>query len=147
MLKIKPGRLAIVVAIAILIAGPADATAQVRSTRPAPGAPGTWRLLGQVQARFTVDHDVIIVRGPYDNFRRLKFKVTGAPLKMREMIVTYDNGVPDRIPTRFSIPQGGESRVIDLRGAGQRSLRKVEFWYETAGMTRGRADVTLFGMK
>lgn len=26
------------------------------------------------------DHDVIVVQGPFDNFRRLKFKVTGAPL-------------------------------------------------------------------
>jgi hypothetical protein len=32
-------------------------------------------------------------------------------------------------------------------GAGQRSLRKIEFWYDTAGGLRGRADVTVFGMK
>jgi len=39
------------------------------------------------------------------------------------------------------------SRAIDLRGVGQRSLRKVEFWYDTAGVLQGRADITLFGMK
>jgi len=37
--------------------------------------------------------------------------------------------------------------VIDLRGAGKRSLRKVEFWYDTKGLLNGKADVTLFGMK
>jgi hypothetical protein len=30
---------------------------------------------------------------------------------------------------------------------GTRSLRKVEFWYDTAGVLRGRADVTLFAQK
>ena len=41
----------------------------------------------------------------------------------------------------------GESRVIDLQGVGKRSLRKVEFWYDTAGFLSGKADVMLFGMK
>jgi hypothetical protein len=39
---------------------------------PRAGAPGQWRLLGQISAGLTADHDVIVVRGPYDNFRRLK---------------------------------------------------------------------------
>ncbi len=94
-------------------------------------APGQWRALGQVTANLTADHDEIIVRGPYDNFRRIKFKVTDAPLDIHRLVVTYDNGAPDN---------------IDLRGAGQRSLRKIEFWYD-AGALRGRADVTVFGMK
>jgi len=90
---------------------------------------------------------VIVVKGPYDNFRRIKFKVTGAPLNIRRLIVTYDNGAPDRLDVRERIEQGGESRAIDLRGVGQRSLRQIEFWYDTAGVLRGRADVTVFGMK
>ncbi len=48
---------------------------------------------------------------------------------------------------RSNIPKGRESRVIDLRGVGTRSLRKVECWYDTAGFLQGKADVTLFGMK
>jgi hypothetical protein len=114
---------------------------------PAPGAPGQWRLIGQTHARHTADHDVIVVQGPYDNFRRIKFKVTHSPLQIYRMVVTYDNGAPDRIDVRQSIPKGGESRAIDLRGAGKRSLRKIEFWYETKGIVNGQADVTVFGMK
>jgi hypothetical protein len=57
---------------------------------------GTWRLLGEVTANFTADHDVIVVRGPYDNFRRIKFKVTNAPLNLTRLVVTYDNGEPTR---------------------------------------------------
>jgi len=101
----------------------------------------------QVSANLTADHDQIVVRGPYDNFRRIKFKVTDAPLNLIRLVLTYDNGEPDRIETRFRIPKNGESRIIDLRGVGKRSLRKVEFWYDTAGVGRRRADVTVFGMK
>jgi hypothetical protein len=93
------------------------------------------------------DHDVIVVRGPYDNFRRIKLKVTDAPVNIKHLVVTYDNGAPDQVDVRQRIEKGGESRAIDLRGAGRRSLRKVELWYDTAGRFQGRADVTLFGMK
>lgn len=116
-------------------------------TQPKPGAAGTWRLLGTTHANHTADHDVIIVQGPYDNFRKIKFKVTDAPLNLLRLVVTYDNGVPDKIDVRQNIPKGGESRIIDLKGVGKRSIRKIEFWYDTKGFLNGKADVTVFGMK
>ena len=116
-------------------------------SQPRAGNVGSWRLLGSVQARFTADHDVIFVAGPYDYFRRLKFKVTDAPLNLLRMVVRYDDGgAPENVDVRFNIPQGGESRVIDIRG-GRRKLKSVEFWYDTQGILNGRADITLFGMK
>jgi hypothetical protein len=118
---------------------------QVRTPHAAPV--GSWQIIGTTQAKFTADHDGIIVRGPYDNFRRVKFKVTNAPLRMVKMVVTYDNGAPDNIETMMDIPQGGESRIIDLRGVGQRRIRRIDFWYDTRGVARGRANVTVFGMK
>lgn len=116
-------------------------------TRPRDGRAGSWRLIGTVQANFKADHDTIVVAGPNDDFRKLKFKVTDAPLKLRRVVVIYDNGEPDRLEVRQDIKKGGESRQIDLKGAGKRSLRKIEFWYETKGILQGRADVTVFGMK
>jgi hypothetical protein len=116
-------------------------------SQPRAGAPGSWRLIGSTQANFTADHDAIIVQGPFDNFRIIKFKVTGAALNLVRMVVTYDNGMPDKINVRQNIPQGGESRIIDLKGAGKRSIRKIEFWYDTKGILKGRADVTVVGMK
>ena len=116
-------------------------------SRPGAGAPGTWKLLGTVDAQHTADHDVIVVAGPHDYFRQLKFKVTNSPLNMQRMVVTYDDGgLPENINIRFNIPQGGESRVIDLKG-GKRKLKAVHFWYDTKGFLKGRADVTLFGIK
>jgi len=133
--------------LALATAGAALARAEKQVTHPNPGPPGSWRLIGQTHANHTADHDVIVVKGPYDNFRKIKFKVTDAPLNMHYMLVTYDNGQPDRIDVRQNIPKGGESRAIDLKGVGTRSLRKVEFWYDTKGLLNGKADVTLFGMK
>jgi hypothetical protein len=133
--------------VAVLVATPTALLAGQQAVQPKPGAPGQWRLIGQTHAKHTVDHDVIVVKGPYDNFRAIKFKVTDSPLQIYRMVVTYDNGAPDKIDVRQNIPKGGESRVIDLRGAGKRSIRKIEFWYETKGILNGKADVTLFGMK
>jgi len=123
-----------------------DAHAQ-QVVQPRAGAPGEWRLIGQTHADHAADHDSIIVKGPFDNFRKIKFKVTDAPLNMQHMVVTYDNGAPDKIDVRQNIPQGGESRVIDLRGIGKRSVRRIDFWYDTKGFLKGKADVTVFGMK
>ncbi len=118
---------------------------QVR--RPRAGVTGSWRLIGSTEAKFTADHDGIIVKGPFDNFRRVKFKVTDAPLRLVKLVITYDNGAPDEIPVAYDIPEGGESRIIDLRGAGTRSIRRIDFWYDTRGVLRGRANVSIFGMK
>jgi hypothetical protein len=126
------------------LAAPAQAQQVVQ---PKAGSAGQWRLIGQTHADHAADHDSIIVKGPYDNFRKIKFKVTDAPLNMQHMVVTYDNGQPDRIDIRQNIPQGGESRAIDLRGIGKRSVRRIDFWYDTKGFLKGKADVTVFGMK
>jgi hypothetical protein len=75
------------------------------------------------------------------------FKFTDSPLNITKMIVRYDDGgIPENIETRFEIPKGGESRVIDLKGQ-KRKIKTVEFWYETKGFLNGKADLTLFGMK
>jgi hypothetical protein len=114
---------------------------------PAGGTAGEWRLIGTTEADHAADHDGIVVKGPFDNFRRIKFKVTDAPLNMQRLVVTYDNGEPDRIDVRQNISQGGESRQIDLKGIGKRSVRRIDFWYDTKGFLKGKAKVTVFGMK
>jgi len=133
--------------LTLTLVGLAPAAHAQKVVQPKAGAAGTWRLIGQTHADHGADHDTIIVQGPYDNFRKIKFKVTDAPLNMQRMVVTYDNGAPDNIDIRQNIPQGGESRVIDLRGVGKRSLRRIDFWYDTKGFLKGKADVTVFGMK
>ena len=139
--------LALPAVLTLTLAGLAPAAHAQKVVQPKAGPAGSWRLIGQTHADHGADHDTIIVQGPYDNFRKIKFKVTDAPLNMQRMVVTYDNGAPDNIDIRQNIPQGGESRVIDLRGVGKRSLRRIDFWYDTKGFLNGKADVTVFGMK
>jgi hypothetical protein len=131
----------------ILTLMPCGVARAQKVVQPNAGAAGTWKLIGQTHADHGADHDTIIVKGPFDNFRKIKFKVTDAPLNMQHMVVTYDNGTPDKIEIRQNIAQGGESRVIDLRGVGKRSIRRIDFWYDTQGWLKGKADVTVFGMK
>ena len=134
-------------ATVLVIAALAWAAPVQKTVRPPAAPAGSWVIIGTTQASHSADHDGIVVKGPFDNFRRIKFKVTDAPLNMQHMIVTYDNGQPDKIEVRQNIPQGGESRVIDLKGIGQRSIRRIDFWYDTKGFLKGKADVTVFGMK
>ena len=128
-----------------LVLAPQGLAQQVARPRNAP--PGSWVLIGQTQADHGADHDTIVVKGPFDNFRAIKFKVTHAPLHLQHLVVTYENGQPDRIDVRQSIPQGGESRTIDLKGVGTRRIGRIDFWYDTKGFLKGKATVTMFGMK
>jgi len=115
-------------------------------SRPRAGRAGAWRLIGTVHADFVRDHDVIHVVGPFDQFRKIKFFVKDAPVDISRLLVTYDNGDKQNVETRFTIPKGGESRVIDLNGY-KRSIRTIEFWYDTRGRGQGRAEVTVYGIK
>ena len=135
-----------VVLVAALAGAPGTASANEQQMSHPRGSPsGSWVVIGQTQASHSADHDSIAVVGKHDNFRRLKFKVTGAPLNLARMVVTYDGGAPERIDVRQNIKQGGESRVIDLKG-GKRSIRSIEFWYDAKGFLTGKAQVTVFGM-
>lgn len=63
------------------------------------------------------------------------------------MIVRSDDrGLPENIELRSAISQGGESRIIEFKG-GKRKIKSVEFWYDTKGILRGKANLTLFGIK
>ena len=137
--------LAAAIAVIVVVCS-ASAHPQVRSA-PRGGPAASWRVIGTTDAAFKADHDGIVVQGPFNDFRRIKFKVTGAPLNLQRLLITYDSGVPEPIGVRHSIPEGGESRQIDLPGAGKRRVRRVDFWYDTKGILKGKAHVTVFGMK
>lgn len=128
------------VAVALIAASTLAVLAAPAAFSAGPG----WTVLGRTQASYKRDHDAVVLRGPADNYRALKFKVSDAPLNLRKVVVTYDNNTKERLEARDNIPAGGESRPINLRG-GKRSIRRIEFWYDTKGMGRGRADVTVFG--
>ena len=105
---------------------------------------GEWFFLGDKKVGFGVDHDVIHFGNWKDDVRQIKLKITDGPLKMYNMKIWFDNGTVQDVPMRNRFAQGSESRVIDLVG-GLRHLSKIEFWYETKGYLRGRAEVSVYG--
>ena len=107
---------------------------------------GSWEKLGKVTATHGADHDKIKVEGRNDDFRKLKFKVTDSPLNMHKVVVTYDSGAPESLDVRENIAKDSETRAIDLKG-GKRSIRTIEFWYDTKGLLNGKADVTAYGQR
>jgi hypothetical protein len=113
----------------------------------AAGSYDNWRLIGTKQASYQGDHDTIQVKGSNDDFRKIKLKVSGADLNIKRLVVTYDNGEPDNIDVRENIRQGGETRALDLRGTGKRSIRRIDFWYDTQGLLKGKAEVRVYGSK
>jgi hypothetical protein len=105
---------------------------------------GPWKFIGDKNVGFGVDHDVIHCGNVNDDFRQIRLKVTDGPLKIYDMKIYFDNGSVQDVSLRSQIPQGGQSRIIDLEG-GIRHLNKIEFWYETKGFARGRSRVAVWG--
>jgi len=105
-----------------------------------------WRQIGQVKANYGGDHDEIRVSAPFDDFRKIKFRVSSADVNMDRMRITYDNGGKQEVPLKMVIREGDESRNIDLKG-GKRSIRKIEFWFDTKGRFSGKAKVTVYGRR
>jgi hypothetical protein len=104
-----------------------------------------WHKIGEMVASFSKERDVMVVAGA-DRFAALKIKVTEADIKISDIEVYYENGTQEDINVRVDIKNGGESRVIDLKG-GERSIKKIAFVYKTAGGSTEKAHLEVWGLK
>jgi hypothetical protein len=102
-----------------------------------------WQPLGDAEAGFEFDHDRLNVARDAGPFRQLRIEVRGAPLEIREMIVTFGDGeqFKPRFPARLE-PRS-EGYVVDLPG-GRRSVDAVTFVYRTSGRRDRSAKVLLY---
>ncbi len=116
------------------------------STAQRPAARADWRFIADKWVNYGLDRDVILFGDLKDDFRQLKIRVTDAPLKIYDMKIHFDNGDVQDVSLKLLFRQGDESRVIDLNG-GLRHLRKIEFWYETKGVRKGKARVAVWGKR
>jgi hypothetical protein len=106
----------------------------------------TWVLLGRRQVNGGLDFDQINVGRAAGVFDRIRLKVTGNDLMIYDLDVRYGNGANDDIPVRLLIPQGGQTRDIDLR-ANNRFIRHVRFTYGKFANGRGATFVELWGRR
>ncbi len=110
------------------------------SSQPA----GKWELLGKRTVNYAVDRDVIRVTVAEGTFKRIKLEVLYNKIKLLDLKVHFGDGGTQDVTVRRTIPAGGETRIIDLKG-GVRVIKKVEMLYHS-GLARGKkAEVKLWG--
>ena len=104
-----------------------------------------WELLGTRTVTDWADHDVIAVTAAKGTFRRLQVQVEGRAVQFREMKIHFANGETQNVELRDVIPAGGESRIIDVEGPGDRVIRSIEFRYDAQSLGGKRAVVKVYG--
>lgn len=104
-----------------------------------------WVLLGERTVTDRLDHDVIPVTITRGDFKAIKITVHRRGVDFHRVVVHYANGGDQEVEMRQTIPAGGETRAIDLRG-GERVIRSVEFWYDARSVRGRRAVVRLHAL-
>ncbi len=106
--------------------------------------PGKWEKLGEQRVDFRLDNDVILVNSDEGRLDAIKIKVTKGEINLFRCVIHYKNGETSLVQMRNNIPEGGESRIIDLPH-NERIISKVVFWYDTKTTSHDRAQVELWG--
>lgn len=117
-----------------------------KDVKPQPGAPGAWVFIGNVHAPRSPGRDAMVLKGPYTDFRSIRFSVANAPLNLQTVAITFANGGSSKIDFQRNFPPGAQSRAVGLPGARQ-NIQRIDFWYQTIGSNRGRATLSVFGLK
>lgn len=105
-----------------------------------------WVLLGQRHVSDRAEHDTIEVTASEGSFDAVQLRVKRSSVRFYEVKVVYGAGTSDELEVRDVIPAGGQSRVLDLRGAN-RFVKRVEFRYEAKTLGRRGAIVELWGRR
>lgn len=106
---------------------------------------GGWVYLGDAHVDGTVDHDSIRVGRSAGNYRAIRLRISGGAINFERVIVRYGNGTQEEIPIRARIPDGGQTRVIDLPGE-RRIIQSLDLWYGKDRWSR-RPKVSLYGLR
>ena len=103
-----------------------------------------WVKLGERTAAYTVDHSQIIVDGLEQNLNALRVKVKKGALNLHRCAIFYKNGQTQDIDILNSIPEGGQSKIIEIP-ANDHLITKLVFTYDTKNRAIDKANVELWG--
>jgi hypothetical protein len=103
---------------------------------------GGWRMIGEKQARRSVDRDEMRVRADRA-YSAIRLRVFHAPVEFMRVQVHFQNGGSREIEVRQVIERGGATRIIDLPGE-KRFIEKIVFWYKTMPLASERASVQVW---
>lgn len=104
-----------------------------------------WEVLGTLTVSDGADHDTLPVTANRGTFRSLKLEVLDQGVQFRDMKIHFANGETQDVELRHVIPAGGESRVIDVEGPGDRVIRSIELRYDAQSLLGKKARVRVYG--
>lgn len=107
-----------------------------------------WHKIAETKVSFEKETDEVEVLLA-DKFASLKFKVTDAPIDLRELMVYFDDGSEQKITIGSHLKKAGESsREIDLRGQEEKDIKRIVLSYNTVKTHRGKkAHMEIWGKK
>ena len=105
-----------------------------------------WRLLATIPVRQLYGQTGTALNSPYTNFRYIKLKVSGMPLNLDHLVVSYDYGPATTIPVRYRLLPGSDSHVYKVQSTGSRRIRRIDFSYGSSGLLN-RANVLILGLR
>ena len=108
-------------------------------------ARGVWTYLGEAHVDGMADHDSIRVGRSAGVYRAIQLRISGGAINFDRVIVRYGNGTQEEISIRSRIPDGGQTRVIDLPGA-RRIIESLDLWYGKDKWEK-RPKVSLYGLR
>jgi hypothetical protein len=80
-------------------------------------------------------------------FRAIRFHVERDAVNFDHVVAHFESGEDDIVPLRATVPAGGTTRRLDLRG-GKRKLDSVEVWYRRGGINRNeKPKIRLMGIR
>jgi hypothetical protein len=114
----------------------------LKDTGSNPG-PAAWTTLGTRNVSLIADHDTIKVGGGMGKFRSIRFHVTGRPIHLYDIRVTFGNGQTQQYTFNSHIAAGAYSGKLDLAGDA-RVISRIDLVYrkEFGG---GQAYMTVYG--
>ena len=112
--------------------------------RPIPQ--NNWVKLANRTVNYTMDHSEMVIDGLNENLTALRVKVAKGAINLHRCVVYYQNAQTQDIDILNSIPEGGESKVIDLPRSDQ-AITKLIFVYDTKNRAIQKADIELWGRK
>lgn len=133
--------LALAALVLITLALPGTADARPRRHR----GDRHWEVLGTLTVSDGADHDTLAVTGGRGTFRSLKLEVLDRNVQFRDMKIHFANGETQDVALRDVIPAGGESRVVDVEGPGDRVIRSIELRYDAQSLLGKKARVRIYG--
>ncbi len=105
---------------------------------------GEWQRLGSRTVNMRADHDEIPVTAFKGAFTKLKFRVKGAPIHVKNVRIVFGNGNDQNFKIDRKFAPGTESRVLDLPG-NKRVIKKIVMNYRSVQTPKGKAEVVVWG--